>query len=107
MVANPTSVPPQRSGAGRLGWWLMWVFSTGLLAFLIITLVIRFTTPVPLYRLKVVEDIPLPSALAYANPTSQNPLMPGLAARFDHFDFRRLTHKPTYYSLPIAGHLRI
>ncbi len=90
MVANPTSVPPQRSGAGRLGWWLMWVFSTGLLAFLIITLVIRFTTPVPLYRLKVVEDIPLPSALAYANPTSQNPLMPGLAARFDHFDFQAL-----------------
>jgi hypothetical protein len=90
MVANPTSVPPQRSVASRLGWWLMWVFSTGLLAFLIITLVIRFTTPIPLYRLKIVEDIPLPSALAYATPTSQNPLTPGLAARFDHFDFQAL-----------------
>jgi len=90
MVANPTSVPPQRSVAGRLGWWLMWVLSTGLLAFLVISLVMRFATPVPLYRLKVVEDIPLPSALAYANPTGQNPLMPGLAARFDHFDFQAL-----------------
>ncbi len=90
MVASPTSAPPQRSVAGRIGWGIMWVFSTGLLAFLIISLVMRFATPVPLYRLRVVEDIPLPSALAYTNPTSQNPLMPGLAARFDHFDFQAL-----------------
>ncbi len=90
MAASPTSAPPQRSVAGRIGWGIMWVFSIGLLAILIISLVIRFVTPVPLYRLKVVEDIPLPSALAYANTTSRNLLTPGLAARFDHFDFQAL-----------------
>jgi len=89
MVANPTSAPPQRSGARRIGWWLLWVLSTGILAILIISLVIRFTTPVPLYRLQIVEDIPLPSAQYYDNPTG-NPLAPGLAVPFDHFDFQAL-----------------
>jgi DNA-binding beta-propeller fold protein YncE len=89
MAASPTSVPPQRSVAGRIGWGIMWVFSAGLLVFLIVSLVIRFVTPIPLYRLRVEEDIPLPSALAYATPTS-SPLAPGLAVRQDHFDFQAL-----------------
>src|SRR5579864_1203190 len=89
MVANPTSAPPQRLGASRVAWWGMWVFSTGLLVFLIISLVIRFTTPIPLYRLRIVQDIPLPSVLAYVG--NQNPsAAPGLAVRFDHFDFQAL-----------------
>jgi DNA-binding beta-propeller fold protein YncE len=90
MVANPISAPPQKPGARRLGWWIMWVFSLGLLAFLIISLVIRFTTPIPLYRLRIVQDIPLPSVLPDPNRTSQNPLAPGVAVRFDHFDFQAL-----------------
>jgi hypothetical protein len=53
-------------------------------------LVIRFTTPIPLYRLRVLQDIPLPGALPDSNRTSQNPLAPGLAVRFDHFDFQAL-----------------
>lgn len=89
MVASPTSAPPKRSGVGRLGWLFMWVISIGLLAFLIISLVIRFATPIPLYRLRVVEDIPLPGVLPDPNRTS-NPLAPGLAVRFDHFDFQAL-----------------
>jgi len=68
----------------------MWVVSTGLLVFLITMLVIRFTTPVPLYRLRAIEDIPLPGAIPDTNRTSQNPLVPGLAVRFDHFDFQAL-----------------
>src|SRR2546425_4850091 len=89
MVASPTSAPPQRLGASRVAWWSMWVFSTGLLVFLIISLVIRFTTPIPLYRLRIVQDIPLPSVLAYVG--NQNPsAAPGLAVRFDHFDFQAL-----------------
>jgi DNA-binding beta-propeller fold protein YncE len=68
----------------------MWVISVGLLVSLIIALVIRFTTPVPLPRLRVIQDIPLPSALPDPNRTSQDPLAPGLAVRFDHFDFQVL-----------------
>jgi len=90
MSINSTSAPPKLSGAGRIGWLVMWVVSTGLLVFLITMLVIRFTTPVPLYRLRAIEDIPLPGAIPDTNRTSQNPLVPGLAVRFDHFDFQAL-----------------
>ena len=90
MVANPISVPPQRSRARRLGWLLVCGVSFGLLAFLIISLVIRFTTPIPLHRLQIVQDIPLPDALPDPHRTSQNPFAPGQAERFDHFDFQSL-----------------
>lgn len=90
MLANSTSAPPTTSIAGRIGWVVMWVVSTGLLVFLLTMLTIRFTTPIPLYRLRTIQDIPLPSALPDSNRTSQNPLAPGLAVRFDHFDFQAL-----------------
>jgi DNA-binding beta-propeller fold protein YncE len=90
MLINSTSAPPRASGASRIGWLAMWVISVGLLVFLITMLVIRFTTPIPLYRLRVVQDIPLPGVLPDSNRTSQNPLAPGLAVRFDHFDFQAL-----------------
>jgi hypothetical protein len=90
MLANSTSAPPRASAASRIGWLVMWVVSTGLLVFLITMLVIRFTTPIPLYRLRVIQDVPLPSALPDTNRTSQNPLVPGLSVRFDHFDFQAL-----------------
>src|SRR5215467_3870050 len=90
MVANPASAAPRRSWTNRILWGLMWVLSTALLLFLIISLVLRLVTPVPLYRLQIVADIPLPNPLAYANHTSENLLTPGLAQRFDHFDFQAL-----------------
>jgi DNA-binding beta-propeller fold protein YncE len=90
MLVNPTSAPFRALAAGRIGWLLMWVVSTGLLIFLITMLAIRFTTPIPLYRLRAIQDIPLPSALPDANRTSQDPLAPGLSVRFDHFDFQAL-----------------
>ncbi len=90
MVGNPTSEAPKRSGASRIGWLLLCVLSFGLLAFLIISLVVRFTTPIPLHRLQIVQDIPLPDALPDPHRTSQNPFAPGQAERFDHFDFQSL-----------------
>jgi hypothetical protein len=90
MVENSASSPPQRSGAGRIGWWLLVLVSAGLLAFLIIAEVIRYSTPIPLHRLQVVQDIPLPDALPDPNRTSSNPFAPGKAERFDHFDFQAL-----------------
>ncbi len=90
MVGSPTSESPKRSGASRIGWLLLCVVSFGLLAFLIISLVIRFTTPIPLHRLQIVQDIPLPDALPDRHRTSQNPFAPGQAQRFDHFDFQSL-----------------
>jgi len=90
MVANPISAPPQKSGARRIGWVIMWVISIGLLAFLILSLVIRFITPIQTFRLRVIQDIPLPSALPDPNRTPQNPVAPGPAVRFDHFDFQAL-----------------
>lgn len=90
MVGNPTSEFPKRSGASRIGWLLLCVVSFGLLAFLIISLVIRFTTPIPLHRLQIVQDIPLPDALPDPHRTSQNPFATGQAERFDHFDFQSL-----------------
>src|SRR5579864_4254022 len=90
MVANPTSEPARRSGASRIAWVLLCAVSFGVLAFLILTLVIRFTTPIPLHRLQIVQDIPLPDALPDPHRTSQNPFAAGQAERFDHFDFQSL-----------------
>ncbi len=80
--------PPQRTGVGRIGWWVLVVVSFGLLAFLILSEVIRFSTPAQLHRLQIMQDIPLPDALPDPHRTSQNPFAAGQAQRFDHFDFQ-------------------
>src|SRR5712691_4223993 len=80
---------PRRFGVSSIGWWLLVLVSFGLLLFLIVGLVARFSSPIPLHRLQVVQDIPLPGALPDPN-RANNPLAPGLAARFDHFDFQAL-----------------
>lgn len=100
MVANPTSEPARRSGASRIAWVLLCAVSFGVLAFLILTLVIRFTTPIPLHRLQIVQDIPLPDALPDPHRTPQNPFAAGQAERFDHFDFQSLD--PTTHLLFIV-----
>lgn len=84
------SAPPRRSALGNVGWWLLVVVSFALLLFLIVSEVIRFSTPVPLHRLQIVQDIPLPDALPDPNRTKQNPFAAGQAQRFDHFDFQSL-----------------
>src|SRR5438876_5655705 len=80
--------PPQRFGVGRIAWWFLVLISAGLLVFLIVSEVIRFSTPIPLHRLQIVQDIPLPDALPDPHRTSQNPFAAGQAQRFDHFDFQ-------------------
>ncbi|MEO8954854.1 MAG: YncE family protein [Ktedonobacteraceae bacterium] len=84
------STPPRRFGVGRIAWWLLVLVSVALLLFLIVSEVIRFSTPIPLHRLQIVQDIPLPNALPDAHRTNQNPFAPGQAQRFDHFDFQSL-----------------
>jgi len=75
---------------GRIAWWLLVLISLTLLLFLIVSEVIRFSTPIPLHRLQLVQDIPLPDALPDPHRTSQNPFAAGQAERFDHFDFQSL-----------------
>src|SRR6266702_5554227 len=82
--------PPQRTSIGRIVWWLFVLASFALLLFLIMSEVIRFSTPIPLHRLRILQDIPLPDALPDPNRTSQNPFAIGQAQRFDHFDFQSL-----------------
>ena len=84
------SLPSQRLRVGRIAWWLLVLVSFALLLFLIVSEVIRFSTPIPLHRLQLVQDIPLPDALPDPHRTSQNPFAAGQAERFDHFDFQSL-----------------
>ena len=84
------SSPPRRFGVGRILTWFLALLSFALLLFLVVSEVIQFSTPIPLHRLQVVQDIPLPDALPDKNRTSQNPFAAGQAERFDHFDFQWL-----------------
>src|SRR5262249_12946635 len=67
---------------------LLALVSFVLLVFLIVSEVIRFSTPIPLHRLESEQEIPLPDALSDPHRTSQNPFAAGQAERFDHFDFQ-------------------
>ena len=58
-----------------------------LLISLIVRMVTEFTHPVLTTRLTIEQDIPLPGAFPDAYRTDQNPLAPGVAVLFDHFDF--------------------
>jgi DNA-binding beta-propeller fold protein YncE len=80
--------PPKRFGVGRIAWWFFVLASFALLLFLLVSEVIRFSTPAQLHRLQIAQDIPLPDALPDSHRTSQNPFAPGQAQRFDHFDFQ-------------------
>jgi len=84
----------------RIVWWLLVVVSFGLLLFLLVSEVIRFSTPAQLHRLQIVQDIPLPDALPDPHRTSQDPFAPGQAQRFDHFDFQ--SYDPNTHQLFIV-----
>ena len=84
--------PPRIFSLSDISKWLMRIISFGILAFIVMQLVIHFSTPVPLHRLVMVKDIPLPGVFPDANRKS-NPVAPGLATRFDHFDFQALDPK--------------
>ena len=99
--------PPQRTGVGRIGWWVLVVVSFGLLAFLILSEVIRFSTPAQLHRLQIMQDIPLPDALPDPHRTSQNPFAAGQAQRLITLISSRTTPVLTCCSLSIPGLTRI
>jgi hypothetical protein len=61
-----------------------------LLVSLIVRMVTEFTHPVLTAPLIMEQDIPLPGAFPDAYRTAQNPLAPGIAMAFDHFDFMSL-----------------
>ena len=88
--SSPVAAPSRRFGIGRVAWWLLVVVSMGLLVSLIVAEIIRFSSPIILHRLQIVQDIPLPDALPDPNRTAQNPFAAGQAQRFDHFDFQAL-----------------
>ncbi len=91
MVATPASTTPQKQGGNRFVWWIMWAFSIAILLFLIISLVIRITTPIQVFHLRVIQDIAVPDAIGQvANGQATSTIVPGLAERLDHFDFQAL-----------------
>lgn len=95
--------PPKRFGAGRIGWWLLVLVSFAFLASVIAVVVIRFSSPIPLGRLQIVRDIPLPGALPDLRLTGQNPLAPGIAQLFDHFDFQALDPRTHFLFIAHTG----
>src|SRR5579875_3212984 len=82
------AAPSRKVGVGRIGWWLLILLSAALIVFLIVSEIKAFSSPIPLHRLQLVKDIPLPDALPDPHRTSQNPFAAGQAERFDHFDFQ-------------------
>ncbi|MBV9231308.1 MAG: YncE family protein [Chloroflexi bacterium] len=77
--------PQGRGAISKILVRLIGLVSFGLLGFLIIGMIVRFTTPVPVQRLALVEDVPLPGIVVA--PPGQPPI---LTVRSDRFDFQAL-----------------
>lgn len=100
--------PPAKSpGVGRYLTWLCGFMSFSMLFAMVLQFGIEMVSPRPASRLELVQDVALPSPLPVRLlpqiknvPTSLNPLAPGVAVRFDHFDFQTLD--PTTHLLFIA-----
>lgn len=98
MAAKSTTLsPPHSFGTGSVLVWLFGLVSFGLLLFLILRIAMQIATPPPAHRLVFVEDVALPGVLPNnlmpfpGTPSpSLGPLSPGVALRFDHFDFQTL-----------------
>lgn len=93
------AAPPKQGIVPRsLFTWLFGAGSFLLLAFLILQYLLQvFVATPPAHKLVIVQDIPVPSALpnefvvnAVNVPQKEDPLAPGVAMRFDHFDFQTL-----------------
>src|SRR5947209_19987150 len=98
MAAKSVPSSPQQSfSLSNILIWLFGLISFGLLLSLIFRLILQIATPTPHFRLVFVEDVALPSVLPNkrmpfpGTPSpSLGPLSPGIAVRFDHFDFQSL-----------------
>lgn len=89
--------PPSRKIWPRTITWGIGIISFGLLIAIISQLIMQFfSAPTP-HRVEIVQDIPLPGVFSsqfvpFAKnvPSQQDPLAPGVAIRFDHFDFQTI-----------------
>src|SRR6266700_5278184 len=91
MAANATTSPKTKKfGLGNISWWVMGMISFALLGFILFRFIVQLSTPVPLSRLYMIQDIPLPGVFPDENRTAQNPVVPGLGVRLDHFDFQAI-----------------
>src|SRR5438046_2074630 len=91
MAASATTPPESKKlASGDIGWWVMGVISFALLGFILFRFIVQLSTPVSLSRLYMIQDIPLPGVFPDANRTAQNPVVPGLGVRLDHFDFQAI-----------------
>src|SRR5258708_26053157 len=105
MAAQAQAVSPsKRSGVRWVFLLITGIACFGLLAYLLFQIVDQFVVPTPAHRLRLIQDVPLPSGL----PTSaqekllvpgaaqETLLAPGVAVDFDAFDFQALdvaTHR--------------
>lgn len=97
----------RRLSVGSISIWFIGILSVGLLAFLFVQITSQVVGTPPARRLTLVQDIPLPTVLppqflpnVKNVPAQQDPLAPGVAVRFDHFDFQALD--PSNHLLFIA-----
>ncbi len=77
-------------GDRRIFTWLVGVILAGIVVSLLAGIAFQFAHPPLPPRLALEQDIPLPGAMPDAYRTSQNPLAPGQALLFDHFDFQAM-----------------
>jgi hypothetical protein len=94
--------PSHSSNEGRrkIVVWLGSIICFGSLVLLLFLILVQVLNPPPVQRLVIEHDFPLPSSLPNKyipdlRTTVQNagPLTPGVAVRFDHFDFQALDPK--------------
>ncbi len=84
MAALPQTAP-QSSRRGRIFTWLLGIVSISILLYMMLAIIHQIAVPPPAQRLIIVQDIPLPGALAPANTQD---LTPGTETIFDGFDFQ-------------------
>ncbi|HEX8035120.1 MAG TPA: hypothetical protein VF510_14795, partial [Ktedonobacterales bacterium] len=72
------------------------IASFALLAYVVLGVAHQIIAAPPALRLVLVHDVPLPSGLGASSVGTSDPLAPGVAVPFDHFDFQAYdaqTHK--------------
>ncbi|HEY0754715.1 MAG TPA: hypothetical protein VGD98_12185, partial [Ktedonobacteraceae bacterium] len=85
MAALSPNAAPRMSTRGRVFTWLLGILSISVLLYMMSAIVHQIVVPPPAQRLVIVQDIPLPGALA---PANNQDLTPGTETVFDGFDFQ-------------------
>ncbi len=92
-----STAPSERTAGSRAFFLLIGIVCFSVLAYLLVATTIQVVKPPPARRLTLVRDIPVPSVLPNKflpfvknAPQKFEPLAPGVAVRFDHFDFQTL-----------------